>query len=352
MALVGFGASIYIRGVPFNEYGSSWQQPVQIALLGVAGLGWLVAWKSEWLGASLMLIGASGLGVLAAIQYQPLASFVPFFVLLVPAVLHWLCWQRWQPTYILITLAAVLTSTISGGAIAADRVHENYFGPTHQASATALAAADHVNWAWSGGVETDSIVIKAQIFGEPSDTRLAISTDGNFDVADYVDGAKALDTGYQIYEYAASGLAPDTEYFYAVEVDGELDTARTGKFRTLPEGPTSFSFVYGSCARTGSNGAVFDVMRESEPLFLLHAGDLHYGNIEENDPDEYISEMTESLTAPAQSALYRSVPIAYVWDDHDYGPNDGDSTSPSRDAALTAYEAAVPHYELGSAAGR
>ncbi|WP_164842282.1 alkaline phosphatase D family protein [Actinoplanes solisilvae] len=31
-----------------------------------------------------------------------------------------------------------------------------------------------------------------------------------------------------------------------------------------------------------------------------------------------------TLTAPAQAALYRSVPVAYVWDDHDYGPNNAD----------------------------
>ena len=346
VALIGFGGSIYFRGVPFNEYGSSWQQPVQIALLGIAGLGWLATWKSEWLGASLLLIGASGLGLLAAIQYQPLASFVPFFVLLVPAVLHWLCWQRWQPTYILVLLAAVLTATISGGAVAADRVHANYFGPTHQASETALAPADRVNWAWSGAVETDSIVVKAQILGEPSSTRLAISRHSNLDGVEYFDGMRTLDTGYQIYAYPVSGLEPDTAYFYAVEVDGQLDTARSGRFRTLPEGPTSFSFVYGSCALTGSNGTVFDIMRESDPLFLLHGGDFHYGNIEENDPDAFISEMTESLTAPAQSALYRSVPIAYVWDDHDYGANNSDSQSPSREASLTAYSAAVPHYDF------
>ena len=50
--------------------------------------------------------------------------------------------------------------------------------------------------------------------------------------------------------------------------------------------------------------------------------------------------------SPAQSLLYREVPIAYVWDDHDFGSNDSDSGSPSRPAAWQTYRQFVPHYEL------
>jgi hypothetical protein len=55
-----------------------------------------------------------------------------------------------------------------------------------------------------------------------------------------------------------------------------------------------------------------------------------------------------TLTASAQAALYRTVPVAYVWDDHDYGPNDADAdaSAPSRPAARTAYHTDVPHYPL------
>jgi phosphodiesterase/alkaline phosphatase D-like protein len=53
-----------------------------------------------------------------------------------------------------------------------------------------------------------------------------------------------------------------------------------------------------------------------------------------------------TLTAPAQAALYRSVPVAYIWDDYDCSPNDADATSPSRPAARTAYRTYVPHYPL------
>jgi hypothetical protein len=40
------------------------------------------------------------------------------------------------------------------------------------------------------------------------------------------------------------------------------------------------------------------------------------------------------------------VPVDYVWDDHDYGPDDADAASPSRMAARRAYRQAVPHPPL------
>jgi phosphodiesterase/alkaline phosphatase D-like protein len=52
------------------------------------------------------------------------------------------------------------------------------------------------------------------------------------------------------------------------------------------------------------------------------------------------------LASPAQSALYRAVPLAYVWDDHDFGGNNSTGRSPSRPAALQAYRENVPHYPL------
>jgi phosphodiesterase/alkaline phosphatase D-like protein len=40
-----------------------------------------------------------------------------------------------------------------------------------------------------------------------------------------------------------------------------------------------------------------------------------------------------------------------MWDDHDYGPNNSDATSPGRLAARLTYQEYVPHYPLASGAG-
>jgi phosphodiesterase/alkaline phosphatase D-like protein len=147
--------------------------------------------------------------------------------------------------------------------------------------------------------------------------------------------------------FELDGLEPDTEYTFDVEVDGELDGARgEGRFRTAPDGAASFRFAVGACVRTDSNGAVFDAIAADDPLFFLNIGDIHYGNIESADPADYRTAYERMLAKPGQAAFYRSVPLAHMWDDHDFGPNDSDSTHRGRDAARLAYRQMVPHHPL------
>jgi phosphodiesterase/alkaline phosphatase D-like protein len=66
--------------------------------------------------------------------------------------------------------------------------------------------------------------------------------------------------------------------------------------------------------------------------------------MESTDPKRFREEYDRVLTRPAQAALYQSLPFVYVWDDHDYGPNDGDRTSPTRTVAREVYRQYVPYY--------
>jgi alkaline phosphatase D len=75
-------------------------------------------------------------------------------------------------------------------------------------------------------------------------------------------------------------------------------------------------------------------------------GDLHYEDIGRNAVSRFREAYLAVHASAAQSALFRSVPLAYTWDDHDFGPNDSDRTSPSRGAALEAYRRFLPHYPL------
>jgi alkaline phosphatase D len=87
-------------------------------------------------------------------------------------------------------------------------------------------------------------------------------------------------------------------------------------------------------------------MQRLEPLFVLHMGDFHYENIAENDAARHREAFDRVLASERQSALYRSAPIVYIWDDHDYGPNDSDRTHPGKRSAIAAYDEYVPHYPL------
>ncbi len=124
---------------------------------------------------------------------------------------------------------------------------------------------------------------------------------------------------------------------------------RTGRLRTFPEGPSSFTVAVGSCARVGSNGAVFDAIREIDPLLYMVVGDLHYGDNDRDDIERFREVMDLTLDLPAQSALLRSTAMAYVWDDHDYAGNDSGGAATSRAAAMSAYREYVPSYSLAGA---
>jgi phosphodiesterase/alkaline phosphatase D-like protein len=144
--------------------------------------------------------------------------------------------------------------------------------------------------------------------------------------------------------FVLQDLAPRTRYRYVLSSVGEppLD----GTFRTFAEGPFSFRIVFSSCASTGSTSSVFTAMRQMEPDLFIHMGDLHYENIPNNDPQRFRQAYGRVLASSTQAALYRSVPIAYTWDDHDFGTDNSDRTAPSRPAAQRAFRTFVPHYRL------
>lgn len=154
----------------------------------------------------------------------------------------------------------------------------------------------------------------------------------------------ATSAGDGVATFVLTGLPPRTPVRYRVRVaDGP---ALQGGFRTFAEGPFSFRAAFASCAATGSASPVFEAIRRQQPDLFVHLGDLHYEDIARDDPDRFRSAYERVLSSPTQAALFRSAAVAYTWDDHDYGPNDSDRTSPSRHAALQAYRRCVPHYPL------
>ncbi len=182
--------------------------------------------------------------------------------------------------------------------------------------------------------------------------RLIVSSTMNFDSPTYSLPDTAISSvNNRIVQLKIENLAPAQEYYYGFEVDGVWDSVSVGRSRTFAIGAHSFTIALGSCAQTGSINPVFDTIRALNPALFLHLGDMHYQNIAVNDINLYRNAFERVLSSPPQAALYRSVPLAYVWDDHDYGPNNSDSTSASRPAARRAYQEFVPHYPLSFGEG-
>ena len=336
------------RGLPRSPesgvMGTGLEVPLQWALLAVIVIGVLLARRWHVAGALVIAFAAGLLGYAASVQYSAGIAVTIAAVAWVPALLLWLEWHR-RTTLRAALAGAVATSVLLGGVVsAAAMTYASYWGPTHPRSATAAADMGVVEWMWSGGVTPTGAAVRLRTAADTDMVRLLVSE--SEDLSSPVAVAQARPDGDRVAELDVRGLRPDTRYFYAAEVDGDLERDRVQTFRTFPQGPASFSFVLGSCQIGGSNGRVFDAMRAADPLFVLSMGDWTYGNVDENDPSLYQAQYDLNLTAPAQAALYAQAPIAYVWGDHDYDGNDADRTADSRPAAMQVYRQMTPHYPL------
>ena len=153
-------------------------------------------------------------------------------------------------------------------------------------------------------------------------------------------------TNPAVHHFPLRDLRPEKTYRYALQVNGRLDTAQSGRFRTFADGPFSFRVALGACAQTGSTHPVFGAVRRADPDLFLHLGDMHYEDITATRPGPFRTAYHKVHASASQSRLFRSTALAYVWDDHDYGPNNSSRQAPGQPIAQQVYREYVPHYPL------
>jgi prolyl oligopeptidase PreP (S9A serine peptidase family)/phosphodiesterase/alkaline phosphatase D-like protein len=205
---------------------------------------------------------------------------------------------------------------------------------------------------WSGSVTPRSAVVKAKLPREGMTARLLVSKSPRLNSPLHTALARADTNDGNVVAFEIKELQPDTQYYYAVEVERRLDLKSRGEFHTFPtEGPASFTFAFASCGRTASTSDNFDHIRQQHPLFYMNMGDFHYLNITTNDRARFRAAYDLVLSSPQQADLYRHVPFVYVWDDHDFGGNNSNRKASSHEAARLTYDEYVPHYPLSFGEG-
>lgn len=227
---------------------------------------------------------------------------------------------------------------------------------------------------WAGAATDTSVRVRGKVTG--SSTRVAVDTSPGFSAPSYT--GPEIPTADGIVSFTVTGLTAGTRYYYALEDDSVLDTAAAGEFRThpVPVGERA-SYIIGAAGDAGLTGAagddsfitddvsdnpVFDTMRSQCAaegwLWFSHLGDLHYRDIGSATASLYRDAYDDTLTfngagiTARQGRLYRSTAVTYVWDDHDFGPNNSDRTAAGNATANSVYRERVPHYTLpGGASG-
>jgi alkaline phosphatase D len=157
-----------------------------------------------------------------------------------------------------------------------------------------------------------------------------------------------------------ANLEPGTRYRYRVLADGE-PTGMSGDFRTQPlwewrTDPPEASIAIGSCAYVndgrfdrpgtpfGASFEIFDTIAAQRPDVMLWLGDNVYFRQPEWTSLEGMSARYRAYRQlPALQRLWRSTAHVAIWDDHDYGPNDGDASFVMKGAALEAFRRYWPN---------
>lgn len=344
VAIAVFAVIAVQRGIPRSVLAERWEVTAQLAVLALVLVSYAIAYRWEGVGGAGMIVSAAALGVIAAIAYSPGEAVLALVAFLIPGGLFLFAWQRKATLLTIWLLTAGVFVVLGGAGVAAQQVYNYYFGPTHPESDVAERPVDVVEFAWAGALTSEGFQVKAKLAeGFAAPALLVAPVEGAGDAKAFAP-VSVSERGIATFE--VTGLEPGTAYTYRVEAGGRIEGERIGRLTTAPEGAGSFTIAVGSCLSTGSNGQVFDRIREANPLLLIVPGDFQYENISTNDPDAFAAAYEENLGAPAQQELYLNTAFVYTWDDHDWGGDGSNREAASASAAHATYREYAPHYTL------
>lgn len=134
------------------------------------------------------------------------------------------------------------------------------------------------------------------------------------------------------------GTAPAALHHYEVLLDGKTPGPR-GTFTTppLPGTKGSLRFAFTSCAgKTGKEAepAWNDLAGRSFDLHLM-LGDNHYAD--STDPEKLRAAYASHRAVPSFLTIARRTPTLGIWDDHDYGPDNSDGSTPGKERSLQVF---------------
>lgn len=216
-----------------------------------------------------------------------------------------------------------------------------------------------VNLGPFAGAVTESsaeFIVKAY---SPQPVKIELFKDGDVANSIYSDEKSADTVNYNYVKLKVNGLEPNSTYYYRAIADG-IRSKRWHSFKTFPaDKNTSFSFGFGSCQQSGYSKwkpGIFPVIANDSLRFFIQIGDWTYPDTTEKKYDYRFNEKMDlveksyqskyNYNYPFPSEVLSQMPVAYVYDDHDFAANNPDGTTPAKENSVNGYKMFFPHYEL------
>ncbi len=230
-----------------------------------------------------------------------------------------------------------------------------------------------------GAVTDQSAKIFVRVGGaNPSVTvQIDFSTDATFETLASTETATVTSSTDRTAILSLTGLSENTLYYFRIVTNGARPptTGGVGSFQTLPPatgGKWCFA-VIADCAAIASNPkvvtsvytAIANLTGDLRPQFVVQIGDLDH-----SDPGGSASKPNVNTLQAARNMhrdargpnrrgsannqigtyfsqfVQRNFPVEHIWDDHDYGYNDADSTFAYRSQAWRAFLEYWPTHDL------
>jgi alkaline phosphatase D len=150
--------------------------------------------------------------------------------------------------------------------------------------------------------------------------------------------------------FTVDGLSPGETLEYTLE----SARGRTPRYRlrtAVPRDARRLRIAFGSCFdEYAKDLPIFDaVRREGCDLFLMIGDNCYYSEPDWQTEHTMMQAQLRHRNNEALRRLIPSIPVLGIWDDHDFGPNDSDSTFGGKATALQVFKRMWAQRSFGTA---
>ena len=198
---------------------------------------------------------------------------------------------------------------------------------------------------WAGNIEQRTACIWLQVAPEVKKLEIRYAPKDKPEATTSIKYTGALGQAFNPVKMELTGLDMGTTYTYSIWLDGKKQNPgfetnfSTKELWQYRKPAPDFSFLAGSCAYFnepafdrpgkpyGQDSSIFITMAKTPAAFHIWLGDNWYTREADfSSPWGLEYRAAHDRATPVLQPFMASMPQYAIWDDHDYGPNDGNKS--------------------------